>query len=192
MPTQTHNVLRGSHKRIRAVWDRATHESIASGFDWYSEAQRIGEDIDRTHNLRDGSGAGILAALSPQKSWPVNISLAWELVETGNCGQMRANVVKALRIRAGESPLDVLGGRKVRAFYSCILGTDSEACIDRHAVSIYMGRHCADSDLKLLSRVGVHDRIAGAYQTVADAVGQPVHVVQAVTWVQWRAEKGLK
>jgi hypothetical protein len=189
--TQTHNVLRGSYRNIAKVWARASHTAVADGFKWYETANEIGATIDRVHGFRDGTGAGILAALSPQKAWDVNVSLAWQLSETGYCGHTRNNVDKANRIRSGENPLDVLGGRKVRAFYSCIVGVDSEACIDRHAVSIYMGRHCTDRELKLLARVGVYDRIAAAYQRVADENDVPVYVVQAVTWVQWRIEKGL-
>ena len=188
---QTHNVLRGSHRNISKVWQRASQDAINHGFEWYETANRIGAEIDRTFGFRPNTGAGILAALSPQKNWDVNISLAWQLAETDTCGQTKANVAKALRIKRGENPLDVLGGRKVRAFYSCIVGVESEACIDRHAVSIYMGRHVSDVELKMLARVGVYDRIANAYATVAEAENVPVYVIQAATWVQWRVEKGI-
>ena len=187
------DVLAGDVSNVIAVWNRASDQRKIDGALWYEDARQIGRDLDRTFDLRDGSGAGILAALSPSTAWEVNVSEAWALCKSGwSRRQSKANNVKALAIRDGANPDDILGGNKVKAFYACIVNNDAKrACIDRHAVAVYVGRHVTDAEQKGLSRVDVYDRIAEAYQLAADQIGVSVEVVQAVTWVQWRAEKGL-
>lgn len=193
MTTKNLDVLTGTVENIVDVWNRASDQRKIDGALWYDDARQIGRDLDETFKLASGSGAGILAALSPSTAWTVNVSEAWALCENGwSRRQSKANNLKALSIRDGASPDEILGGNKVRAFYACIVDNDQKrACIDRHAVSVYVGRHVTDAEQKGLARVGVYDRIAEAYQTAADQIGVSVEVVQAVTWVQWRAEKGL-
>lgn len=63
----------------------------------------------------------------------------------------RPNMRKAWRILKGEQPLAVLGGDKVRAFYSLMINPDNseDVCIDRHAVSLWYGSKLGDNYVKL-------------------------------------------
>ena len=191
---QSHNLLRGSYRNVLAVWESTSDEDKTNGALWYENARKIGRELDRVFALTPNSGAGILAALSPSTSWEINMREAWLFCENGwSRMQSRANNLKALRIGSGEAPLDVLGGNKVRAFYQCIIDSfDKRACIDRHAVAVYMGRPVPDREIKWLARVGIYERIAAAYQRVADQFGVAVEVVQATTWEAWRSENQWK
>lgn len=190
MPIQSHNVLRGSFRNVLAVWNATSDDDKSAGAQWYQTARKLGKSLDHEFKLRPNSGAGIIAALSPSMSWENNQIEARSLIVAGwSRLQSAANNHKALRIKAGANPLDVLGGNKVRAFYACIVDADDKrACIDRHAVAVYMGRHISDREQKGLERVGIYDRIANAYQRVADMFGVAVEVVQATVWTAWRSE----
>lgn len=190
MAIRSHNVLRGSYRNVLAVWQSTSDDDKTAGAQWYRTARELGKSLDSEFDLKPNSGAGILAALSPSMSWENNQIEARALIENGwSRMQSAANNQKALKIKRGDDPLEVLGGNKVRAFYACIVDRDDKrACIDRHAVAVYMGRHISDREQKGLERVGIYDRIANAYQRVADQYGVAVEVVQATTWTAWRSE----
>lgn len=173
--------------------ETATPAEHAAGRDWYADAQRtaarIGPDIV--------TGAGVLAALSPQTSWPRNIELAERAFrEDGATGQTSDNVSKANRILYGHaSPLDVLGGNKVRAFYRAILDPSDPdpVVIDRHAFDVAIGMVTDNATRGILSRVGVYELYAAAYREAAHIAGDGLipSQVQAITWVAWRRLKGI-
>jgi len=182
--------LVGSVANILKVFDKATPRQIEEGVAWYPEGNRIARDIGEG-NIE--LGAGILAALSPRVKWSENISAAYEVKLHGFITtQLGANVRKAVQIRSGARPLDVLGGKKVRAFYQAILRPGDQnptAVIDRHAVSVWVGKSQTDKQIKLLQRVGVYEQIATAYSDAAVLRGVSTHTMQAVTWVAWRESK---
>lgn len=182
--------LVGSVENILAVFDKATPRQVAEGVAWYPEGNRIARDIG------EGDielGAGILAALSPRVKWSENIAAAYEVKIHGwTTTQLQLNVKKAAAIRNGAKPLDVLGGKKVRAFYQAILQPGDQnpaAVIDRHAVAVWVGASLTDDQMKPLQRVGVYEKIAQAYSDAAALRGVSTHTVQAVTWVAWRESK---
>src|SRR5690606_15154417 len=90
------------------------------------------------------------AALSPQQSWAANQRSATLLCSTGSTFGLGANIAKARRILAGESPTTVLAppnpkritGDKVRAFGRLIANPDDPetVCVDRHAADVALGR----------------------------------------------------
>jgi hypothetical protein len=180
----------GSVQNILDIYGKATSRQLADGANWYHRGHEIAHVIGSGDVAK---GAGILAALSPRLDWDINIAAAHSLVSDGwSKWQTRANNIKALRILAGESPLDVLGGKKVRAFYSAILNPIDPfavAVIDRHAVAVYCGQSQTDRELVKLQNKGETEAIQEAYQEAASLAGVHVHVVQGVTWVTWREIK---
>jgi len=185
-------------ENIISVYRAARPEQIAAGLAWYPEAHDLavllaGGDLAK--------GAGVIAALSPQTSWSQNVKLATRAFTDGKAsGQTGANVSKANRIMAGESPEDVLGwndpkaksGHKVRNFFRNIVNPVGPECtIDRHAHDIAVGRQTDNMTRGQLGRVGVYDLFADCYREAARRLGVPVAVLQAVTWVVWREAIGL-
>ena len=169
--------------------------SVSQGVTWYNRARAHAALLDPNNVSR---AAGILAALSPLNSWPQNMRLASEIyAEKNDLGYLQKNVSKARRIYAGELPLNVLGGNKVRSFFLNIVGDDSvkTVTVDRHAVDIACGRVCND-------KIRQHWTSGKRYWFVADMYVRAARIInsefgteftgaqiQAITWVWWRKNK---
>ena len=176
--------------RILEVYDRAPQDVKDDGALWYKAGHVLGRSLANDPTV----GAGVIAALSPQKGWNANVQLAAKLLTGGRkVGHFRDAVDKARRIKRGADPRVVLGGQKVRSFYLNLSMPDHPGPVtnDRHAFAIVMGRECTDAERKLLDRPGVYEMIAAAYRKAARLRGVIGNVMQAVTWVQWRTERGI-
>jgi len=189
------NIVRGSYRNIVDTYNNASESSIAEGKVWYSQANHIAWQITKLLDSKDiRVGAGIIAALSPQMDWGENVTEALRFVSEGySIKQTRANNVKAKRISEGEDPDTVLGGLKVTAFYHAILepfGNDSPV-VDSHGQAIYYGKPVSKRDKnRAFSNPRVMRRIQTSYKLASKKLGVHHHVVQAVTWVQHRKNKG--
>jgi hypothetical protein len=175
-------------RNITAVWQRATSEQEAAGRRWYRTANEVAT------LLADGNtraGAGVIAALSPQKAWDYNVKLARDAFASGEArGHVGDAVGKAQRIMLGEDPLAVLPeDSKTWNFFRAIIDPDdAEAVvIDRHAHDIAVGERYGNRD-RGLSAKRRYATLALAYRLAAQRLGEIPSVVQAVTWVAWREE----
>ena len=140
-------------------------------------------------------GAGLLAVMSPQMDWDSNIIEAWRIVLEGwSPRQTKINNNKALAIKNGADPTSILGGQKVTAFFHAIenpLG-DTLAVVDRHAIAVYYGKIPTREELnKVFGSKRIVKRIQVAYKIASKRLGIPVHVLQAVVWVQHRKNIGI-
>jgi len=164
------------------------------GLFWYQTTNTFARGLAEKHGLSTLQACGIIAALSPQISWERNMIVAEAMCALEEfTGVYMANKDKAARIYGGENPLDVLGGKKVRAFFNCISEpeTSNEVCIDRHAFDIAEAGFENTDDIRrlALNRVGVYESLAEAYRTAAVIVNLRPHQLQAVTWLTWRVLK---
>src|SRR5579863_8926457 len=107
---------------VLEVWGMATDSQLKAGHEWYPMARNLAFIIGRG-DIR--MGAGIIAALSPQKSWIINQRLAWATMTGTVTGQVGDSVRKAERIMAGEDPDVVLPrGKKTWHFFHNITDPD--------------------------------------------------------------------
>lgn len=173
-------------RNIVSVWNIAQREEVDEGRRWYWTAHAT------ALMLADGDievGAGLLAALSPQTAWWLNVELACEAFEAGTASRHTADSTsKANRILAGVSPESVLPmHRKTGQFYRCIVDpADPVAvCIDRHAHDVAVGVPYGYWP-RGLSAHGRYALLAQCYWEAAQRVGEIPSVVQAVCWVTWR------
>ena len=173
-------------RNILSVWSIATDDQLANGRSWYRVAHETAE------MLADGDveiGAGLLAALSPQTSWWLNVELACDAYDSGHASRHVGDACgKANKIMAGLPPENVLPmHRKTGQFYLCILDpADPEpVCIDRHAHDIAVGFPYGDWR-RGLSTPSRYALLADCYREAGRRVGEIPSVVQAVTWVAWR------
>lgn len=171
---------------IISIWSVATDDEFREGAQWYEQAHQT------ARMLADGNvkvGAGLLAALSPQTAWWLNVELACDAFEAGRASRHTGDSTsKANKILAGLDPADVLPmSRKTGQFYRCILDPDdSEAvCIDRHAYDIAVGIPLGDWN-RGLSAHGRYKLIADCYREAARRLEQLPSTIQAVCWVAWR------
>ena len=131
-------------------------------------------------------GAGVIAALSANKSWSENVKIATRAFGSGKAtGHVKDAINKATRIMNGADPADVLPmGAKTGNFYLCILDPSDPhpVCVDRHAHDVAVGRTFGDADRGLSSK-GRYNALASAYRAAAERLGILPSELQAITWV---------
>ncbi|MFD5589723.1 hypothetical protein ACFWII_38780 [Streptomyces sp. NPDC127063] len=168
---------------ILEKWQAATPDQRHQGRTWYAKAHELAREI------ADGDvrkGAGVLAALSANKSWAENCRLARKaFIEGKATGHVRDAINKANRIMAGTDPTEVLPMHlKTGYFYLCIADPEhpESVVIDRHAHDIAVRRIYGQRD-RGLSSLGRYNVLADCYRAAAREIGEIPSRVQAVTWV---------
>lgn len=177
-------------ENIISVFNRATPAERESGLAWYLEANAIAKELGKG-DVR--FGAALLAVTSPMMKWDRNVKVARHAVEYGYpYPGMNSIMQKVIRLLEGENPDTVVSGQKVTSFYRNIVNPyGDEVTIDRHAIDIAFGiRHDEKgrpSPGKLL-----YTELANGYRDAAKILGVYPLELQAITWVTWRRELGIK
>ena len=120
--------------------------------DWYKNANKLAEIMADVQDTQMTKVVGVIAALSPLKTWEQNLVCAREFIMTGDTGHMKQFIQKARDIvksdGSDEEILDILNGRKISAFYLNIMYYDKAdyLTIDRHALSVALGYWIEESD----------------------------------------------
>lgn len=171
-------------------------------YDWYGDANEFCRQFDNSlqviskpkgeviHNI----ACGVVAALSPVKTWEQNKKCAVEMLETGDCGHMQLFKDKARQIidsdGSDEAILSILNGRKISAFYLNIryLEKANYITIDRHALSIGLGRWTTDEDYQGMT-AKQYEFFVQCYTLAAVQAGVTPLLMQSATWVKWREIK---
>jgi len=182
-------------RRLARILAEAADEQWSKGTFWYASAHSFACQLADEHDVTVECAAGVIAALSPRLPWDQNVAAARQLFATGDAPVLGSSKAKALRIRAGESPVDVLGGDKVIAFYRCVLfpANDTYVCVDRHAVDAALGAKGTDASRKrILERKGGYEIVADAYRRAAERFGVAPAQAQAIVWVCWREQHAGK
>lgn len=180
--TATDDQLSGYVANIVAAYRDATPGQVARGKAWYPVAH------DLAVMIGDGDvrkGAGILAALSPQRSWPVNCQLAADAASGNVHGQTNAILARVRALLDGTDPAELLPMQlKTGNFWRCIVDPSDPdpVTIDRHAHDVAAGRRFGERENRGLSNVNRYATLALAYRLAAREVGEIPSVVQAVTW----------
>jgi len=169
---------------ILAAYNAATEEQKIKGKEWYADAHALAVELAHGDVVK---GAGVIAALSANKSWSENVRLARRAFAEGvPSGHTSANLFKAERILKGDDPADVLPmGAKTGNFYMSILDPSDPypVTVDRHAHDIAVGRTFGDADRGLSSK-GRYEAIADAYRRAGKRLGITPSELQAITWVR--------
>ncbi|BCL28524.1 hypothetical protein ACFFS2_30700 [Streptomyces aurantiacus] len=170
-------------QNIIAAWQSATPEQQHDGRVWYRTAHELAA------MMTDGNpraGAGVIAALSANKSWPENVRLARQACEAGlTSGHFTDALHKTAQIMAGADPEDVLPmERKTGQFFRLIAnpGDPDAVVIDRHAHDVAVGETYGQRD-RGLSSAGRYALLAHCFREAALRLGELPSTVQAVTWV---------
>ena len=177
---------------LRKIAKQTSKLNWEHGKKWYRTAHLLAQSLT-SDTVSLSCVCGVIAALSPQCSWPENIRAATELLQNGKLGQnpkyagYQANVDKATRILHGENPLQVLGGQKVLAFYDNMLNyrTSMLVTIDTHAARAAFNKLVLDPrEISWVFRVNGNEVLQKAYQTVAKEYKTTPHVLQASLWLR--------
>jgi len=179
-------------RNIIHAYRRASPAQQLEGSRWYEIQGAI---------ARVSGGPGVVAAISPGLRWGRNLWWARELTTAWRAGRAERlriptysyrNVVKAIRILAGEDPDLVLSGPKVRAFWRLLRdgGNEQDVCVDGHSVLIAKGEQgTIRGEGSHAARVSVRQYalVAEAYRSAGRALRVQACRVQATTWLARRA-----
>lgn len=189
-------VLLPSVANVLSVYFSASADNLRKGLSWYLDANSFARQSAEEFGFTVEQTTGVIAALSPMMKWGPNKAQALVAFQHGTAMGLGLdpNCVKATRIMNGEGePLSILGGNKVRAFYSTILDPHgfSIPVIDRHAFDIAVGEVTSEKARGALSRKGMYDAFGAVYVDAAKVAGIGAPQMQAITWMQWREDKGV-
>lgn len=167
---------------------------------WYDDALLYAKFLfSRQHDLTVPQIVGIIAALSPQKSWQENKRLARDFVISGKQhGTTQAFLNKArdiakLNKQVGRTVtmeaqiVDILNGEKIKAFFLNILypQKNTGVTVDRHTIEIAVGHKLTNHRLT----VKQYQFFQRAYMLASIELNYLPHEIQAMTWVFWRQYK---
>ena len=165
-------------------------------FDWYMEAHNYAIYLSRIFNVSIIKTAGILAALSPLKSWDRNKKIAYSYLKNGISGHTKIQTEKARLIlelaTTEEEVLTILSGQKTRSFYLNILhpAKSEHITIDRHALTVATKILTTDQNFQALTR-NQYDFFVEAFIHASKKVGVSPLLMQSATWVWVRKNKDL-
>jgi hypothetical protein len=187
---------RVAHNLDRA-WVEATPEQREDGMGWYARAHAACVVMGEKYNLPVTAVCGVIAALSPGRGWEINLRDAQEFLHAFSKGARGkdlpavgtyggANLRKAERCARGEEPLLVLGGLKVRAFYTCLANPPDPVtvCLDRHMKYAARGERLSDRE-SAITPVEYRTLVKHFQRGARNAKVLPSQY-QAVLWVVWR------
>lgn len=167
--------------RLLAAWRSASRETRRAGRAWYPAARQAAGDIARRRGISFKRSVYLIAVLSNNKDWDVNLDLADDVVTQWKHGDelrghYRPLLAKAERILAGD--FAALQGSKVVPFARAIYGDDSAAVVDR-----WMFRIVGELPRGGNSRDASVRRVSTALRNVARRVRRSVVEVQATIWI---------
>lgn len=174
-------------RRATTTYRAATPTQITVGHRWYEEAHLVAASQAGTYDVTIEVAAGILSAFSPRMGWGPNVMVAERMLASGGTmtrGALTRSIEQARAIYQGADPDRVLSGLKTNAFYHAILTggeDDGMPVIDRHAWDMLVGKRGATPPTNRQYRLASH-----TMQRAAAILGEPVHAVQATTWIVHR------
>lgn len=175
---------------ILLIWNQCAD---SDKFDWYQDANlfALGFSSDA---IAHSKLIGIIAALSPLKSWDQNKKIAIDFLMTGTCGHMPLCLGKAKRIMeldgTDETILAILNGNKISAFFLNIKYFDKavNVTIDRHALSIALGHKITESEYSGMT-LKQYEFFQDCYIWTANKLNISPLLLQSATWVKYRTLK---
>lgn len=177
---------------------RASDKAKANGLQWYPRARKMVRQWARADGLSVSSVACIIAALSPQVSWPTNVIAARSLLDDiYPTGPLRVNISKAQSILAAaryardsktryDAHNDMLRlfpeGPKVNSFAYNLAGNDTFVTVDTHAIQAALN----DARVTIGLRWLPYRVFAECYAQSAVDVGLSPATFQAIVWHYWK------
>ncbi len=192
-------------RNILKVYRRATLDDFADGVEWYRRALVQCEEIGDEYSMRINTVIGVMAALSPNNKWDINVRNTWEMIDawcnqrdidsfkvsTYGANKRKAWSILEEQLHTDDDILTRLNGQKTRSFYSNIRGLD-EVTIDGHALNIARGVRFNLTDDRTNIGKRLYRELQQAYVRAAKRVGIEPHNLQAITWTTWRREHGIR
>jgi hypothetical protein len=181
-------------QRIIDKFNEATQIQLAQGLTWYNQAHDMASIWADDHELPTYKVAGIIAALSANKSWSENQRIAELFLTSGTQKHtfvQHSKAVSILNLGSNSETFtkdteDILSGMKTTRFYRNIANPykDQSVTVDRHAAKVVGFDPNVDGRLT----VRRYEVIERAYKEAAKRIGEYIlpMQVQAVAWIVQR------
>ena len=190
-----------SAANVVAAYDDSDAQERAQGMRWYADAHNLAKKMDHGDIEKN---AGVIAALSPQTGWAVNMLNADRSLDLGRAlgpgegmitGSMQANAQKAIDGMKADA---ANSSSKTKAFARLIrYGGDEpgdtlgQVVVDRHAMTVAMGKRIPkkEGDKAPIDKDRFYQYVADTYRNAALEIskrGTPItpHQLQAITWLR--------
>lgn len=167
---------------------------MSDKYDWYGEAHMFARQLAEEYDVNINTACGVIAALSPVKTWKQNKECAKSLFATGNGKHMKLFNDKAMRIFECDGDewcvKSVLKGKKIISFFENILHPDKvdKVTIDRHALSVALGKWITDEDYRGITKTQ-YKFFEDCYKYTAERIGISPTLLQSTTWERFRKIK---
>lgn len=184
-------------RNVALCYKKASDEEKRLGHQWYSIARTHCKRLSVLYGVSEEVAASVVAALSPNCSWTINLADSENLLDAHSRGlpvdsitvsTYNRNKIKAWAIVSENKP-SLLSGQKVTAFRDCILNPMSQAvCVDGHAYSIAKAVRFTITGANKAPTLTAHrfKTVQEAYRKVANRLGIAPYKVQATTWTSHR------
>ena len=186
-------------KNILGIFDQTTedmrHDWYLEAYIWAIECLHIAE-MNAANTLNINKACGVIAALSPVKSWGDNKKIALDMMLTEDCGHMMLFKGKAYLILHSngteEEILSILNGQKIKSFYLNIRypHKHEEVTIDRHALRVALMRNVGDNDYRGMTALQ-YKFFVDSYKYAAKKRNVSPVIVQSATWLYIRENKHI-
>lgn len=178
-------------KNLETIYSCCNSDDINNGKTWYENAKSFSIYLSKEYGVSEEQSAGIIAALSPQKSWEVNTKIAEQFIrEDGNAKvHIGAQLTKAKHILynnlTAKEVYSTLGGLKTKNFFYNIYTPDSKEfiTIDRHHLNV-----CYAED-KTMCTNKQYEFLKENTAIFANKINMIPSILQATLWVCWKRIK---
>ena len=139
---------------------------------------------------------GVVSGVSPRQNWKRNLLVADNMIKNGNAGIIEQYKKKAKQVifSSGKPSeiWDILNGNKTQNFFMNLLYPDDKqyVTVDRHALSIALGRTCNDKEKALTDKQ--YEFFANCYKELAQELDLVPNFLQSITWQTWRRINNIK
>lgn len=163
--------------------------------DWYKQANLFALNVSKMFNVPLIKVCGVIASLSPLKSWDVNKMITIQFFEGKRGLHTGKMIAKAESITELENAdvvqiSEILRGNKIVSFFLNIYDPSNQdvVTIDRHALCIAVGEILSDTEQRGLTK-NQYDFFVQCYKMASIKRGVSPLMMQSVTWEQWRKQK---
>jgi hypothetical protein len=194
---------------IISIWKLSTPQEKRDGIVWYLDAHKECQQMSIDYDMPVHICAGVVAALSPNNKWDINIRNARDMlaaylngddIDSFKVSTYHKMKQKAWGILDAMPDYDtvkvLLSGKKITCFYENIMGEDT-CTIDGHARNIAYAERVNLTDAKTSIGVKEYAELQEAYLEATKRLRYQnkrpkSYELQAVTWVAWRRMHGIK
>lgn len=179
--------------RIVATVLDASDEERAAGLLWYRTFGRAITSFGTAHEMPSDASLALFACLSPL----MQIKRNWDLFRHGvehktldrQTGILPNSRRKAEGLLKGTVSVDgATKGMKVSRFYRNLSGDESVVTVDRHAACAAWGV----VDYKPALSCREYRDLEACYQVAAAQLEMTPAQCQAIAWIVWRRQQGIK